>query len=137
MINTLNFFQTSMDTISNARKDIYIATKKDQIAIDDYGNEIVEYEKPKFLGKLNYQPMTWRSLQSYMSVYGETKSNVVQCLIDYKDKDLIKEFDKAYLYEATPEGEIVNGENANYIVKACRVQNTKVIVIMEEIIKEE
>ena len=85
----------------------------------------------------NYQPLTWRTLQSYMSSFGETKNNVVQMLIDYTDKGIFKEFDLMYLYGASPKGEQVYGENANYIVKAFREQNTKIMVILEEIIKED
>ncbi len=130
------FFKVANDTISNARKTMYIAPKVG-VEVDDYGNEIVLYGKPFTFGKVNYQPMTWKSLQSYMSVYGETKNDVVQCLIDYKDIGKIKDFDRAYLYGATPKGEEIYGQNANYEVKACRKQNTKVMIILEEIIKEE
>ena len=104
---------------------------------DDYNNEIVEYNKPFYYGMRNYQPLTWRTLQSYMSSFGETKNNVVQMLIDYTDKGIFKEFDLMYLYGASPKGEQVYGENANYIVKAFREQNTKIMVILEEIIKED
>lgn len=128
-------FETSMDTFGNARKDVYIA-RKIKVDYDDYNNEIVVYEKPFFYGKKNYQPLTWRTLQSYLEVYGETDSNVVQMLIDASDKGKFKPFDLAYLYGATPKGETVYGENANYVVKACREQNVKIMVILEEIIKE-
>lgn len=129
------FFRVPTNTLTNARKDLYIAPK-DTVVYDDYGNEIVTYKEPFYFGKVNYQPMTFRSLQSYMSAFGETKNNIIQCLIDYKDKDKIKDFDKAYLYGVTPTDESVNGEKANYLVRSCRKQNTKIMVILEEIIKE-
>lgn len=128
-------FDTEMDTYSNARKDIYIAKKKG--VETQKGNEVVVYDKPFYYGEKNYQPLSLVSMQSYMSVYGETSNNVVQCLIDYSDKDVLKPFDLAYLYGATPDGEVVNGSNANYVVKACRMQNTKIMVILEELTKEE
>ena len=128
-------FDTDMDTYSNARKDIYIARKKG--VEKQRGSEVVIYEKPFYYGQKNYQPLTLISMQSYMSVYGETNGNVAQCLIDYSDKGLFKPFDLAYLYGATPEGEPIAGANANYVIKACRPQNTKIMVILEEIIKEE
>ena len=133
-------FRPPNDTFSNVNKPLYIARKK-SITYDDYNNEIVEYHKPfRFISdekpiNINYQPLNWKSLQSYMSVYGETKSNVVQALIDYTYENTFKEFDLAYLYGVTPKGEKVYGENANYIVKAFRKQNTKILVIFEEIIK--
>lgn len=129
-------FNPPFDTFANRNKDIYIATKKG-VKYDDYNNEIVEYNEPKFYGKRNYQPLTWRELQSYKEAYGEVRSNVVQCLLDYTEKGAFKEFDLAYLYGVSPIGEEVYGENANYIVKAFREQNTKIMVIFEEIIKEE
>ena len=127
-------FKPPNDTFSNVNKPLYIAKKK-SITYDDYNNEIIEYEKPFFFGNVNYQPLNLVSLQSYLSVYGETRSNVVQALIDYTYENTFKEFDLAYLYGVTPKGEKVYGENANYIVKAFRKQNTKILVIFEEIIK--
>ena len=129
-------FNVSFDTFSNRFKTIYIAPKIG-VRYDDYNNEIVEYGKPYSFGVKNYQPMTWRTLQWYMSAFGETKNNVVQLLIDYTDKNKIKPFDVVYLYGATPKGEVKNGANANYLVKAVREQNVKCMVILEEIIKEE
>ena len=58
-------------------------------------------------------------------------------LVDYTDRGKFKEFDLAYLYGATPKGETIYGENANYVIKAFREQNTKIMVIFEEIIKED
>ena len=113
-------FNASKDTFSNVNKDMYIA-RKIGVEYDDNNNETIIYDKPFFYGKKNYQPMNLISLQSYMSVYGETKNNVVQLLI----------------YGATPRNESVYGENANYQVRAFRQQNTKILVILEEIIKEE
>jgi len=129
-------FNANKDTFSNVNKDMYIA-KKIGVEYDDYNNETIIYDKPFFYGKKNYQPMNLVSLQSYMSVYGETKNNIVQLLIDNSERNKFKVFDVAYLYGNTPKGESVYGENANYVVKAFREQNTKILVILEEIIKEE
>ena len=115
---------------------MYIATKK-EVIYDDYNNEIVKYNKPFYFGRVNYQPLTTKQLEAFMRAYGETENNVVSCLINFKDKDKFKIFDKAYLYDATPEGETIYGENANYVVRAFKPQNTKIMVIMEEIVKEE
>ena len=128
-------FNPRNDIFHNWNKDLYIATKK-QVIIDDYNNEIVEYNAPFYFGKVNYQPMTWRELQSYMSAFGETKRNIVGALIDYKDKDKFDVFDLAYLYGRTPKGETINGSNANYIVKSFKPQNTRIMVVFEEIIED-
>jgi len=129
-------FEAPYDTFANVYKPIYIA-RKEKIEYDDYNNEITTYKEPFFYGNVNYQPLTWRELQAYKEVYGEVQVNVVQCLINSSDRNMFKEFDLAYLYGANPEGEQVFGENANYIVKAFREQNTKIMVMFEEIIKED
>ena len=128
-------FNAPNNTFANVNKEIYIA-RKGNVTYDDYNNEIITYEEPFYYGAKNYQPLTWKSLQAYKEVYGEVQSNVVQCLIDYSDENMFKEFDLAYLYGVTPKGETINGENANYVVKAFRKQNTRIMVIFEEIIKE-
>lgn len=116
-------------------KDLYIATKK-EVELDDYNNEIIIYNKPIYFGKVNYEPLTGKNLEAYMRAYGETRNNIVSCLIDYIDDGIFKTFDLAYLYNATPDNEKVYGENANYIVRAYKPQNNKIMVIFEEIIKE-
>ena len=58
-------------------------------------------------------------------------------LINYTEDGRFKAFDLAYLYGATPDGEVKYGDNANYIVRAYKPQNTKIMVIFEEIVKEE
>lgn len=131
----MNKFNPRNHIFKNWNKPLYIATKKGVI-LDDYNNRIVEYNKPFYFGKVNYEPMNWRDLQSYMSAFGETTKKVIGLLIDYKDFGKFAEFDLAYLYGATPEGEEVNGSNANYIVKSYKPQNTKIMVVFEEIIKD-
>ena len=121
----------------NWNKELYIASKKG-VTYDDYNNEIVEYEKPFYFGRVNYQPLNRvKDLQAYMREFGETKNNVVSCLINYTDDGKIKPFDLAYLYGATPKGESIYGSNANYIVRSYKPQNTKIMVIFEELVKEE
>ena len=119
----------------NWNKDLYIATKK-QSTFDVYHNEIVEYNEPFYFGKVNYQPLTGKNLEAYMKAYGETTNNIVSCLIDYKDKDKFGNFALAYLYGNNPTGEKKHGKNANYKVRAFKPQNTKIMVIFEEIVKE-
>lgn len=129
-------FKPKNNIFVNWNKDMYIATKKD-VTYDDYNNEIVNYNEPFFFGKVNYQPLTGKSLEAYMQAYGETENNIVSCLIDHADKDKFKAFDLAYLYGKTPKEENKYGDNANYKVRAFKPQNTKIMVLLEEIIKEE
>lgn len=130
-------FKPRGNIFTNWNKDMYIATKKDEINYDDYNNEIVEYNKPFYFGKVNYQPLTSKQLEAYMQEFGETKNNIVSCLIDYVDNGKFNIFDIAYLYGAKPDNEKINGDNANYIVRAYKPQNTKIMVLLEQIVKEE
>lgn len=129
-------FNPKNNIYRNWKKNMYIANKK-EVQVDDYNNEIVIYDRPFFFGKVNYQPLTKKDLEAYIKEYGETENNVVSCLIDFKDLYKFNIFDLAYLYNASPYKEAKNGANANYIVKAFKPQNTKIMVIFEEIIKEE
>lgn len=128
-------FKPKNSVFKNWNKDLYIAPKIG-VTYDDYNNETIEYGTPFYFGRVNYQPMNWRDLRSYMSAYGETSKNIVGLLIDYNQLGMFKEFDLAYLYGATPEGESINGANANYIVKSYKEQNTKIMVMFEELIKD-
>lgn len=129
-------FNAPFDTLSNVNKPLYIAKKK-EVTLDDYGNEIVIYDTPTFFGMVNYQPLTGNDLDAYIKTYGETNRSIIRLLIDYIYDGTIKQFDVAYLYGAKPTGELVNGENANYTVKTVKMQNTKIMVLFEEIIKED
>lgn len=130
-------FNPKNNIFTNWNKDMYIAKKQEEVYIDDNGNEIVKYNEPFYFGKVNYQPLTTKQLEAYIKQYGETNANIVSCLIDYNNKGTFKQFDLAYLYGSTPENENQHGDNANYIVRAFKPQNTKIMVILEEIIKEE
>ena len=129
-------FKAPNHIFQNWNKDLYIATKK-EVTHDEYNNEIVTYNTPFYFGKVNYQPLTKKDLEAYIKVYGETENSIVSLLIDYTEDGRFKAFDLAYLYGETPEGEEVNGANANYIVRSYKPQNTKIMVIFEEIVKED
>lgn len=131
MNNNVNF-----GIFNNLYKKLYIATKKN-VTYDDYNNELIDYNKPFYLGKFNYQPLTGDELQAYLSAYGETKNKLIRLFLDVKYINKFKEFDLAYLYNVNPKNESVPGQNANYKVKTFAPQNTKIMVVFEEIIKEE
>lgn len=125
-------FKPNNAVFKNWEKDLYIA-KKDGVTYDDYNNEIVEYQEPFYFGKVNYQPLTGKTLESYIREYGETQNKIVCAFVNSSDESKLREFDKAYLYGATPTNELVNGDNANYVIKTFRPQNTRIMVIFEEI----
>lgn len=129
-------FDISNNIFVNWNKELYIANKIG-VEVDDYNNEIVKYGEPFYFGEVNYQPLTGKQLEAYIRTYGETKNNIVCAFININDGGRFKELDIAYLYGATPEGEEVYGDNANYLVRTYRKQNTRIMVVFEEIIKEE
>lgn len=131
----MNKFNPKNSVYQNWNKKLYIA-RKIGVTYDDYNNQIIEYDKPFYFGRVNYQPINSRELQDYMSAYGETNNKLISLLIDSKDRNKFKEFDLAYLYGATPDGEKVYGDNANYLVKAFKEQNTKIAVILVELTKD-
>lgn len=126
---------TNNNIFKNLDKKIYIANKIG-VEYDDYNNEIVIYDTPFYLGKFNYQPLSGDDLQAYISAYGETKNKLIRLFIDVRYIEKIKEFDVAYLYNVTPNNELKNGSNANYVIRTVAEQNTVAMVIFEEIIKE-
>lgn len=120
----------------NRNKPLYIATKQTPI-FDDYGNEIITYSTPVYIGRFNYEPLyNSVSLYNEMAEYGEIKHKLVRAFIDIKHRGKIHDFDLAYLYGATPTNEITNGANANYEVRTVIEQNSRILVIFEEIVKE-
>lgn len=112
------------------KKDLYIAVfLKDEY--DDEGNKISTYAKPEYIGKENIQPL---SGESDITEYGEKVIEMQKVLLDY-DKYLgkFKEKDLAYLDGTTPEGEQVNGNNANYKINSVRDQNKKIAIYFEKL----
>lgn len=97
---------------------------------DDDDNPIQIYEKPIALS------CTLNSLSgSYdVAVYGDKIKNMCKTMLDYDEwLNGIKEKDVVYLYGATPDNELVHGDNANYRVCAILPQNLKIMVYFERI----
>lgn len=126
-------FKPQNHIYKNWNKDIYIATRNvEATTYDDYNNEIEVFNEPFYLGKFNYQPLNARNLEAYFKEYGTTTNNIVSFLLDYRYDNLFKELDVAYLYNNSPKDENVFGDNANYRIRAYKPQNTKIMVILEE-----
>lgn len=92
---------------------------------DDYGNVLNEYDTPvKY--EFNYQPI---SSSAEVMAFGSKASTTQKAIIDLdKYKGEFKEFDLAYLNGATPKGEILNGDNANYVLDPPKEGNHVIIV---------
>lgn len=112
-------------------KRLFIASKTGT-DIDDEGNQISIYEKP-----IEYN-FNYRGVKSSADLveFGEKASITERMVIDRKYEGVFKEFDVAYLYGATPEGEAINGDNANYVLLPPRIGNSVIIIYMQKIIGE-
>lgn len=112
------------------KKDLYVA-KFIKEELDDYGINIKEYERPKYYGKFNIQPL---SGESDVAEYGSKVSKMQRVLVDY-DKYLneFKEGDVAYLDRVTPANEEIYGDKANYRISSVREQNRKIAIYFEKI----
>ena len=110
-------------------KKIWIA-KKIGTQENDYGTEIPIYDKPvEYM--INVQPL---SSEADIAEFGENAKQVQRAVIEYKKYfGKFKEFDVAYLDGVTPDGEEVNGENANYRLYPPRNQNKVILLYFERL----
>lgn len=110
------------------KKGIYIASKLG-IAFDDDGNQILKYKEPARY-EFNVQPI---SSEVDLMEFGEKANMIQKAVIPIKYKHLFKENDLAYLDDASPEGEINFGDNANYRLYPPRNQNKVIIIYFERL----
>lgn len=117
------FSGVRFSTFTNVKSKCYIGSKLES-EFDDYGNEITVYGTPE-KHRFNIQPVTSTSdIQEFGEIANKMKVAVITNRKKYEGK--FKEFDCAYLDGASPEGETVKGEKANYRIYA--VQNQNVII---------
>lgn len=117
------FSGVRFSTFTNVKSKCYIGSKLES-EFDDYGNEITVYGTPE-KHRFNIQPVTSTSdIQEFGEIANKMKVAVITNRKKYEGK--FKEFDCAYLDGASPEGETINGEKANYRIYA--VQNQNVII---------
>jgi hypothetical protein len=114
--------------IDQWRKQIFIASKTGD-DIDDLGNSISVYDIPVEY-KFNYRGV---SSQAEMVEFGEDAKTMLRMVIPISYKNQFKEFDVAYVDGVTPEGEGVNGANANYRLLPPRNGGSVVIIYMKRI----
>ena len=124
------------DIFRNWSKVCYIRRRvtsdEGDITIDEYGNEIQNYEEPeKYI--LHYQPVTNDADEAILKPYGIALEGTVKALMDIKFEGKLGRHDLAYLYDATPENEEYVGENANYRVITAIPQNMKVLIYFERL----
>lgn len=119
-------------TFTNVKSRCYIGSKLES-DFDDSGNEITVYDTPeKYL--FNIQPVTSTSdIQEFGEIANKMKVAVITNRKKYEG--MFKEFDCAYLDGASPEGETVNGEKANYRIYAVQSQNVIIRVFFIKLTK--
>lgn len=119
------------NTFKYVKSKCYIGSKLDS-TFDDNGHEIKKFAKP-LPYSFNIQPV---SSASDIQDFGENASKMKVAVITNRAKyeNKFKEFDCAYLDGATPNGEKVNGQNANYRIYAVRPQNVIIRVFFMKIV---
>ena len=111
----------------------YVNDRED-VTIDEYGNEIAKYFEPKKYF-INYQPVTNDADKANLKPYGVTMEGTVKALMDAKYFGELNRYDLAYLYDATPDEEMYDGQYANYRVVTAIPQNMKILVYFERLTK--
>lgn len=112
------------------KKSLYIASLLED-DLDEHGNTISTYDEPVFIGLENIQSLNG---STDVEEYGNKVSKMQKVLLDY-DKYIgkFKENDLAYIEDATPKGEEVYGDNANYCINSVRNQNRKIAIYFEKL----
>lgn len=110
------------------KKKLWIASRTGE-RYDDEGNEIPVYGNPETY-EFNYQPV---SSDSDLLEFGEKASAIQKAVIPIKYKDMFKSLDVAYLDGANPDGEVDNGDNANYVLKPPRNGNSVITIYFEKL----
>lgn len=126
-------YNVNSQPIHKVKSRIYIAKKSGE-TYDDYGNLIPTYDTPvKYY--LNVQTL---SETSDIMEFGEKVNSTKVISIAEKKKYLNKfnEFDLVYINN-TPDGELTNGDNADYKIIGVRTQNTSIRVYIQKLVNEQ
>lgn len=120
---------------------LYIA-KFDHDEEDEDGNVISVYSTPEYLGKFNIQPLSASNSVAYGGIelqeFGNRVNRIKKVYLEYDEYyGRLHENDLAYLDNITPEGETVNGQNANYTVYSVRPQNRRIAVFFQKLPNKE
>lgn len=117
----------------NLYKNIYIAKKLDTVE-DEYHNEFAQYDEPVKYKRWNIQYVKSKSeILEFGQQAAITQVATIPNTIQYANK--FKEFDLAYLDGASPDGEKINGANANYRIYSVRPQNNIIKIYFRKLTK--
>jgi hypothetical protein len=121
-------YNINRQPIHKVKRRIYIASKLENI-IDNYGNEIKNYSTPQKY-YFNVQTQTTKTSSDYQD-FGQEISEMLSVTITEKQKydNKFKDFDLVYVY-TNPNGEPVNGANADYRIKSVIPQNTCIKLLL-------
>lgn len=125
------YYVPNNQKVHNIKSKVYIASYL-RTGQDEDLNQIKIYDEPvKYM--LNVQPVTETS---QIRQFGEL-ANSMRVAIVPKSKYLgkFKEFDVAYLDDATPLGELNNGDNANYRIYSVRNQNSIIMIYFVKMVE--
>ena len=106
----------------NVYSNIYIASKLG-IEEDSNHNKVALYDDPVEYKHWNIQYVKSQSEIMEFGQYAE-KMRVATIPNTPKYANKFKEFDLAYLDNNNPNGEVINGQNANYRIYSVRPQNS-------------
>ena len=123
------------NTFENVKSKCYIGSKLDS-TFDDEVNEIKVYDEPQAYS-FNIQPVnSLTASASEIQSFGENANKMKVAVITNRKKydNKFKEFDLAYLDGATPEGETINGANANYRIYSVQPQNVVIRVFFIKLV---
>ena len=79
------------------KKDLYVA-KLLKETLDDYGNNINEYDKPKYYGKFNIQPLSGESDVAYLDRTTPTNESVYGDKANYRISSVREQNRKIAIY---------------------------------------
>ena len=138
-----NFIEDNYDDEGNKiamyDKPIYIGKENiqplsGQSDIVEYGTRVTKMQK--VLLDMNFKVESNNKVNDInkMMVKELDKMTVKSLTLKYRDQKVtIKEKDLAYLDRITPDGEQVNGDNANYKIDSVREQNKKIAIYFEKL----
>lgn len=125
-------YNLNREPIHKYKSIVYIAKKLPTTQDEDL-NEIQHYDTPiKYV--FNVQPV---DSDSDTKAYGqEVKDMFVAVISKSKYKNVFTEYDKVYI-NTTPEGELENGDNADFRIYGIRPQNACIRIYFKKLVKYE
>lgn len=102
--------------------------------IEEYGNKVSKMQKVLLDWIIKVRNDNTVKDINNMTIKEFNNKTIKQLTLKFTKIDMpIKENDLAYLDGATPDGEEVNGDNANYRVDSVRWQNKKIAIYFEKL----